>query len=1316
MPTREGIQHFVDTSEPKGVQPGDEWWNIGTGRYYKRVVFSNGGVGWTEIAQPSLIVGSANTWPLAQTFSTALVTSLTVSNVLATSLTVSGNALFSGSSTFNNTAVFSKGVSNPAAINTTPVFTVSLTARTWPPYDKLFSDGTYLVLSSWQGVYSDIYEFGKDGIPVFNRYAYLDGYNQGYFIHLGIRNGQAYVWARDGTVTGVVLKTYSLLTGTSIATATLYSPYGAFNSANVPLSAAMFGPYIAAIISNSSGNQRTLYIYDTSIAGTTGPQLIGSGSSFSNSSDIVYGGFKERYLCARINGTLRMWDMQRFTGFVEGNGVTVSVPVYNDQKWLSDQNYYYYMTSNTVCGVYNVENPTAPLSISTMTLDGSSDTYQDHYVKGDYIYLIRQTGRIEVYDISNINSPVLIQNTQNFCRYAGNLYFRGNYIYALSTDGNNLLVYELLGSKINSLRSGLIKVGELNVENGTSLKGVSNFYGPTTVHRDLVVMGNEYNPTGFFGSTRISSGAITLGYRQGSDPYYTAAGSGQNWSIFNRTGQLYAGTGPNVLIAFPSSSGTIALTSQITSPSTLLSSANTWTNTNIFYGKSYFSTSSDRTTSINTTYGVLIDSYGEIRSNRYIIGNPATNSLTTYSPTSSNNLLLMSGDREAASVPVFVDRTKEVNAYGFSFLSLAMHPSGQWLFVQEQNTNPNYRVYSYKIDQQTGKLSLATGVNVGFTLPLRPIIDLTGRWFIGATSWSSYAYVKPINMETGALGTQSAITIAGTYYNKYNAHPTGNYFYGALGTYLSAWQITDAGILSQTQGANTFRSSTYWQTSTIDKTGRFIFAINTATNPYQVDTILISAGGSSISYGSSAALSTNATTITQQPDDKYESLCVHPTNKFLYVCTAGTSSSNAINVFSINQSTGVLTQKSTTTPLYNGATSAICDLTGKFLYVTNNDPSALYSTGNYLITYKIDAYDGSLTLIGSQLLNSFASTTSSVYNMVIDPTNRFLYISTFSDGVFVFRIGSSTTSSSTFLDSIITGYGDYSSSVSSSFSMRGPIPSGSNISGTNLIISSGASTGTGTGGYISFQTAGSGSSGSAINSTTERMRISSNGDALITGNATIGGSITSANITSSNKITQPNLPFVVNDISRYFDGNKASFPLRKEQSALTSLVTSSGAISSIVSSATQFVVTHSLGTIVPGSYITISGCSTAGYNNAWLVSASTSTTCTVITPVNLVSAPATPGTLSGSLTSIVDSKDVEVILNGQYLDPYVTELRYPWITEWDANGGFKVSGSNLILYNAPVSGDKATVKVTGISQTVQTRRYPFSSATIALGE
>ena len=219
----------------------------------------------------------------------------------------------------------------------------------------------------------------------------------------------------------------------------------------------------------------------------------------------------------------------------------------------------------------------------------------------------------------------------------------------------------------------------------------------------------------------------------------------------------------------------------------------------------------------------------------------------------------------------------------------------------------------------------------------------------------------------------------------------------------------------------------------------------------------------------------------------------------------------------------------------------------------------------------------------------------------------------------------------------------------------------------------------------------------------------------ITGNTTHSGTL-SGNTLTGNKITQPNLPFVVNDISRYFDGNTASFPLRKEQSALTSLVTSSGGISSIVSSATQFVVTHSLGTIVPGSYITISGCSTAGYNKTWLVRASTSTACTVITPVNLTNAPSTPGTLSGSLTSIVDSKDVEVILNGQYLDPYVTELRYPWITEWDANGGFKVSGSNLILYNAPVSGDKATVKVTGISQSVQTRRYPFSSATIALGD
>ena len=88
-----------------------------------------------------------------------------------------------------------------------------------------------------------------------------------------------------------------------------------------------------------------------------------------------------------------------------------------------------------------------------------------------------------------------------------------------------------------------------------------------------------------------------------------------------------------------------------------------------------------------------------------------------------------------------------------------------------------------------------------------------------------------------------------------------------------------------------------------------------------------------------------------------------------------------------------------------------------------------------------------------------------------------------------------------------------------------------------------------------------------------------------------------------------------------------------------------------------------------------------------------------------------------SINTVVDSKDVQVTLNGQILAPYVKELTYPWIVEYNSYKGFRVtSNGNLIIYNAPAPGDHAVVMITGTSQSVQTRRYPFSATTIALGD
>ena len=86
------------------------------------------------------------------------------------------------------------------------------------------------------------------------------------------------------------------------------------------------------------------------------------------------------------------------------------------------------------------------------------------------------------------------------------------------------------------------------------------------------------------------------------------------------------------------------------------------------------------------------------------------------------------------------------------------------------------------------------------------------------------------------------------------------------------------------------------------------------------------------------------------------------------------------------------------------------------------------------------------------------------------------------------------------------------------------------------------------------------------------------------------------------------------------------------------------------------------------------------------------------------------------ITNIVDSKDVTVAINGQYLAPYIAETRWPWHTPYDSYRGFRVSGSNLIIYNAPNVGDTAVVAIMNISKNAQTRKYPFSANTIALGD
>jgi len=89
------------------------------------------------------------------------------------------------------------------------------------------------------------------------------------------------------------------------------------------------------------------------------------------------------------------------------------------------------------------------------------------------------------------------------------------------------------------------------------------------------------------------------------------------------------------------------------------------------------------------------------------------------------------------------------------------------------------------------------------------------------------------------------------------------------------------------------------------------------------------------------------------------------------------------------------------------------------------------------------------------------------------------------------------------------------------------------------------------------------------------------------------------------------------------------------------------------------------------------------------------------------------------ISTILDSKDLEVVINGQRLAPYVTTLPYPWLTPYDSFKGFRAlstSTNNLIIYDAPDSGDSAFLIARLMSTSTQKRRYPFAATTVALGD
>jgi len=90
-----------------------------------------------------------------------------------------------------------------------------------------------------------------------------------------------------------------------------------------------------------------------------------------------------------------------------------------------------------------------------------------------------------------------------------------------------------------------------------------------------------------------------------------------------------------------------------------------------------------------------------------------------------------------------------------------------------------------------------------------------------------------------------------------------------------------------------------------------------------------------------------------------------------------------------------------------------------------------------------------------------------------------------------------------------------------------------------------------------------------------------------------------------------------------------------------------------------------------------------------------------------------------AINTITNSKDLEVVVDGLRLSPYIARYTWPWLMVYDSFKGYRVrtfdSQNYITIYNAPDAGSNALLILRSFS-TPQTSRYPFSAATVALGD
>lgn len=271
---------------------------------------------------------------------------------------------------------------------------------------------------------------------------------------------------------------------------------------------------------------------------------------------------------------------------------------------------------------------------------------------------------------------------------------------------------------------------------------------------------------------------------------------------------------------------------------------------------------------------------------------------------------------------------------GVGVYSLALHPSGKFLYAANPGQNEN-DISLFTINAADGSLTEVTprtSLGNAASQPLALAMDPAGAFLyvmnVGSSNISVFSVDSGSGKLTALTGTAALVGVGGTLLNM-QLTPSGNFLYvsavGLLNGEILCYSTT-GGVLQFVSEISSDGTNPNWLA--IDPSSTYLYVANTGSPSIAV-----------FSIGSSGSL----TELTTPFSDGYSSpmgLTFDPTGKFLYVANNG---SNNVEVYTIANGLPTALTTSTTSNAYSTESSPrflVEDPNGKYLFVGNQGTSA----------------------------------------------------------------------------------------------------------------------------------------------------------------------------------------------------------------------------------------------------------------------------------------------------------------------------------------------------------------------------------------